>query len=87
MVDRAVENWIEEKLATARVCAREDREGTRGPEETVPVRKQELASTARVVIAAALGQKLCDVEAARTGQHGIGRAVAQQKNDAWDVGR
>jgi hypothetical protein len=51
------------------------------------VRKQELASTARVAIMAALGQKLCDVEAARAGQHGVGRAAAQQKSDAWDVGR
>jgi hypothetical protein len=51
------------------------------------MRKQELALTARVAIAAALGQKLCDVEAARVGQHGVGRVEARQKSDAWDVGR
>jgi hypothetical protein len=53
----------------------------------VPVRKQELASTTRVAIAAALGQKLSDVEDARAGQHGVGRVAAQQRDDAWSIGR
>jgi hypothetical protein len=51
------------------------------------VRKQELASMARVAIAAALGQELSDVEDARAGQHGVGRAAAQQRDDAWSIGR
>jgi hypothetical protein len=51
------------------------------------MRKQELAWTARMAIAAALGQKLSNVEDARAGQHGVGRAVARQKSDTWDVGR
>jgi hypothetical protein len=40
-----------------------------------------------VAVAAELGQELCDVEAARAGQHGVGRAAAREKSDAWDVGR
>jgi hypothetical protein len=38
-------------------------------------------------IAAALGQKLSDMEGARAGQHGVGRAAALQRGDAWNVGR
>jgi hypothetical protein len=40
-----------------------------------------------VAIAAALGQKQCDVEEARASRHGAGRAAAPQKSDAWNVGR
>jgi hypothetical protein len=40
-----------------------------------------------VAIAAALGQKLSDVEGAWAGQHGVDSAAAQQRGDAWDVGR
>jgi hypothetical protein len=44
-------------------------------------------SAACVAIAAALGQKLSDVEDAQAGQHGVGRAAGQQRGDAWNVGR
>jgi hypothetical protein len=44
---RSSGNWMEKKLATARVCARGDREGARGPEEAVPVLKQVLAPRRR----------------------------------------
>jgi post-segregation antitoxin (ccd killing protein) len=40
-----------------------------------------------VAIAAALGQKQCDVGVARASQHGVERAAAQQRSDAWNVGR
>jgi hypothetical protein len=75
------------KCAGARACVRKAKGKARGPEENVIGRKQELASAARVAIAAALGQELCDVEAARAGQHRVGRAAAWQKCDAWDVRR
>jgi hypothetical protein len=38
----------------------------------------------RVAIAAELGQRQCDVEDARAGQHGVGRAAARQGSDAWN---
>jgi hypothetical protein len=40
-----------------------------------------------VAIAAALGQKLSDMEGARAGQHGVGRAAALRRDDAWSIGR
>jgi hypothetical protein len=40
-----------------------------------------------VAAAAELGQEHCDVEDARASQHGVGRAAAQQRSDAWNVGR
>jgi hypothetical protein len=41
------------------------------------------ASAACVATAAELGQRKCDVEDARAGQHGVGRAAARQGSDAW----
>jgi hypothetical protein len=38
----------------------------------------------RVATAAELGQRQCDVEDARAGQHGVGRAAARQESDAWN---
>jgi hypothetical protein len=40
-----------------------------------------------MAIAAALGQKLSDVEGARAGQHRVGRAAALKRDDAWSGGR
>jgi hypothetical protein len=45
------------------------------------------ASAARVAIAAALGQKKCDVEDARASQHGVGRAAARRVMTRGIVGR
>jgi hypothetical protein len=41
------------------------------------------ASAARVATAAELGQRKCDMEDARAGQHGVGGAAARQGSDAW----
>jgi hypothetical protein len=45
------------------------------------------ATAAHVAAAAELGQELCDVETAQAGQHEVGRAAAQLRDDAWDVRR
>jgi hypothetical protein len=45
--DRSRENWMEKKCANARACTRGAREGARGPEEDVPMHKQELAPRRR----------------------------------------
>jgi hypothetical protein len=42
-------------------------------------------SVACVAIAAALGQKQCNVEVAS--QHGVGRTAAWQRSDAWNIRR
>jgi hypothetical protein len=42
------------------------------------------ALAARVATAAELRQRKCNVEDARAGQHGVGRAAARQGSDAWN---
>jgi hypothetical protein len=44
-------------------------------------------SAARVATAAELGQRQCDVEDARAGQHGVGRAAARRVMTRRIVGR
>jgi hypothetical protein len=76
-------NWVEGKCAKARTCTRGARGGARGPEETVPVRKQVLASAARVPATAELGLEQRDVEDA--GQDST-RSVGRRRGSEWDVG-
>jgi hypothetical protein len=73
----------EKKCANARMCTREAREGARGPEEAVPVLKQVLAPRRR----AWQPRRSLGRSSATWRLHGVGRAAARQKSDAWDVGR
>jgi hypothetical protein len=85
--DRSRENWMEKKCANAKACTKGlgRRSGFR--RRCVHAQAGAGAPAARVAAVAELRQELCDVEDARAGQHGIGRATARQRSDAWNIGR